>query len=126
MESTGKNKNQQTGHINVRQQTNINTDQYTQTLNYSNNAKFHFIDNIINFNINKQQILTKNRNIRNYPTPKKKYSFNHLRNSRVGLREISSPNKLVFFMALGKYQVPYSDCKFCRSVCPGFASLGTS
>ena len=30
------------------------------------------------------------------------------------------------FMALGIYQVTYSDRKFCRSVCPGFASLGTS
>jgi len=84
LESTGKNKNQQTGHINVRQQTNINTDQYTQTLNYSNNAKFHFIDNIINFNINKQQILKKNRNIRNYPTPKKKIYFQSFKKFQSG------------------------------------------
>ena len=31
-----------------------------------------------------------------------------------------------FFMVLGINQVTYSDCKFCQSVCPGFASLGTS
>ena len=30
------------------------------------------------------------------------------------------------FMALGINQVIYSDRKFCQSVCPGFASLGTS
>ena len=30
------------------------------------------------------------------------------------------------FMALGINQVTYSNRKFCRSVCPGFATLGTS
>ena len=38
--------------------------------------------------------------------------------------------KIGLFMALGIYQVMYSDRKFCRSIClsvgPGFASLGTS
>ena len=31
-----------------------------------------------------------------------------------------------FFMALGINQVTYSDRKFCWSVGPGFATLGTS
>ena len=30
------------------------------------------------------------------------------------------------FMALGINQVTYSDRKFCLSVCPSFATLGTS
>ena len=47
------------------------------------------------------------------------------KNTKQGIFQLKYP-KWYLFMALGINQVTYSSRQFCRSVGPGFATLGTS